>query len=73
MKNEVKYFNRFIDKHLTEWKNDDNHKPILLRGSRQVGKSSTVKNLAKQFDYIQYLCFRFLLLNFWKQTEMKDS
>ena len=64
VKNEVKYFNRMIDRYLTEWKNDDNHKPILLRGSRQVGKSSTVRNLAKQFDY-------FLEINFEEDKEAR--
>ena len=57
MKNEVGYFNRLIDSDLAEWMNSDHHKPILLRGARQVGKSSAVRNLAKRFDY-------FLEINF---------
>jgi predicted AAA+ superfamily ATPase len=57
MKNEVKYFNRLIDIDLNKWKHEDNPKPILLRGARQVGKSSAVRNLAKKFDY-------FLEINF---------
>jgi len=57
MKNEAKYFNRLIDNDLSEWKNKDNHNPILLRGARQIGKSSAVRNLAKKFDY-------FLEINF---------
>ena len=64
MKNEASYLNRQIDKCLTEWKNDDDHKPILLRGARQVGKSSTVRNLAKQFDY-------FLEINFEEDIETR--
>jgi len=51
MKNEVIYFNRFIDNDLLKWKNEDDHKPILLRGARQIGKSSAVRNFAKNFDY----------------------
>ncbi|MDR0796930.1 MAG: ATP-binding protein [Tannerella sp.] len=27
------------------------HKPLLLRGARQVGKSSAVRNLSKKFEY----------------------
>jgi len=42
MKNEVKYFNRLIDKELEKWRESDKHKPILLRGARQIGKSETV-------------------------------
>jgi predicted AAA+ superfamily ATPase len=45
-----KYLKRSIDNELTAWKNASNRKPILLRGARQVGKSSTVKELGKQFD-----------------------
>ena len=51
MKNETKYFNRLIDKELEKWKESDRHKPILLRGARQIGKSETVRNLAEKFDY----------------------
>ena len=57
----MKYFNRLIDNELNKWKLALEHKPILLRGARQVGKSSAVRNLAKQvagkpllfFDKIQ--------------------
>jgi predicted AAA+ superfamily ATPase len=34
-----------------------NRKPLVLRGARQVGKSSSVKNLAKQFKYFVELNF----------------
>ena len=51
MKNEVIYFNRKIDKELEIWMSDKKHKPILLRGARQVGKSSAVRNLSKKFEY----------------------
>ena len=44
------YLNRAIDNELTVWKNSKNRKPLLLRGARQVGKSSTVRELGKQFD-----------------------
>ena len=57
MKNEVKYFNRLIDIDLEKWRNSNNHKPILLRGARQIGKSATVRNLAKKFDYLLEINF----------------
>ena len=53
----MKYFNRHIDRELEKWQKEQKHKPILLRGARQIGKSSAVRNLAKQFDY-------FLEINF---------
>lgn len=45
-----KYFHRQIDQALLAWKNSTRHKPLLLRGARQVGKSSTVRHLSEQFD-----------------------
>ena len=35
----------FVD--LLEWKNNVAHKPLLLRGARQVGKTFTVRDFAK--------------------------
>ena len=55
-----KYLSRRIDKDLLDWKNEPNRKPLLLRGARQVGKSSTVRALGLQFDY-------FLEINFDKK------
>lgn len=44
------YCNRFIDKYLIEWAQRDTHKPVLLRGARQVGKSTAVRHLSEKFD-----------------------
>jgi predicted AAA+ superfamily ATPase len=44
------YLKRSIDHELFNWKHDKRRKPVLLRGARQVGKSSTVRELSKQFD-----------------------
>ena len=57
MKNEVKYYNRLIDNELLNWAKSNDFKPLLLRGARQVGKSSAVRNLSKNFEY-------FLEINF---------
>ena len=51
------YIQRRVDKELVIWKESAKRKPLLLRGARQVGKSSSVKELAKQFDF-------FLEINF---------
>jgi uncharacterized protein len=45
------YLERNIDKELVIWKNADQRKPLLLRGARQVGKSSSVRNLAQKFEF----------------------
>ena len=44
------YCKRLIDKYLSEWASRDIHKPLLLRGARQVGKSTAVQELSKKFD-----------------------
>ena len=45
------YIERKIDKELIEWKNQTSRKPLLVRGARQVGKSSTVRNLGRTFEF----------------------
>ena len=45
------YIQRTIDKYLLEWKNAPTHKPLLLRGARQVGKSSAIRQLGRAFKY----------------------
>ncbi|MBO6130794.1 MAG: ATP-binding protein [Treponema sp.] len=45
------YIGRKIDKILLEWKNEEDRKPLLLRGARQVGKTSAVRELSKSFDH----------------------
>ena len=45
------YFQREIDSYLKKWKSETPLKPLLLRGARQVGKSSAVREFAKEFDY----------------------
>lgn len=35
---------------LDQWKNKENRKPLVIRGARQVGKTSLVKEFGKQFD-----------------------
>ena len=45
------YYNRRIDKTLKDWKNATERKPLLLRGARQVGKTSAVRHLAESFEH----------------------
>lgn len=58
------YCKRLIDKYLQEWVSRDIHKPLLLRGARQVGKSTAVQELAKRFE-------SFVEINFEKQPQYK--
>ena len=64
------YYKRIIDKHLSEWASRDTRKPILLRGARQVGKSSAVRHLGKQFK--NYLEINFEMEPQYKAIFMPD-
>jgi predicted AAA+ superfamily ATPase len=44
------YINRLIDKYLIQWKDTESRKPLLVRGARQVGKSSAIRNLGAGFE-----------------------
>ena len=58
------YYERIIDQFLSEWAARPSHKPVLLRGARQVGKSTAVRHLGEQFKY-------FVEINLEKQSEYK--
>jgi uncharacterized protein len=45
------YSKRLIDKYLDEWVVQPNRKPLLLRGARQIGKSTSVRKLGENFDH----------------------
>ncbi len=48
-------FQRDILEHLQNWKNDPNRKPLVLRGARQVGKTTAVKQLSKSYKQFIHL------------------
>lgn len=45
---------RLITKKLLHWKNKKNHKPLIIRGARQVGKTYVITEFAKRYfhDYV---------------------
>lgn len=55
---------RNLLKILREWKQEERHKPIVLKGARQVGKSYLAKELGSDFD-------TFAEVNFDFQPELK--
>lgn len=54
------YKERNIDAALEAWAKSESHKTLLLRGARQVGKSTAVRHLGEQFE-------SFVEINFDKQ------
>lgn len=53
-------FKRDIITSLEEWRKDSHRKPLILRGARQVGKTTVANEFGKQFD-------NYLSLNLEKQ------
>jgi len=51
------YLNRNIDNALLLWSKEKRRKPLMLRGARQVGKTSAVRNLGKSFKYFVEINF----------------
>ena len=55
---------RHIDRWLRDWKNDPAHKPALVRGIRQSGKTHSVRLFAENnYDVVVYL-------NFWDRPDL---
>lgn len=49
---------RKIEKILLDWKNTPNHKPLILKGCRQCGKTFSVLDFAKKnYEHVVYLNF----------------
>jgi len=52
------YFKRKIDDFLQEWKADAKHKPLIIKGVRQIGKTESILHFAKQnYKSIVYINF----------------
>ena len=59
------YIRRSIDKVLDEWKREEKHKPLLIRGVRQCGKTSAVRELGRSFD-------NYVEVNLERDTELHE-
>ncbi len=57
------YYHRNVDKDLLAWSKGENRKTLLIRGARQVGKSSAVRHLGETFKY-------YVEVNFDEQEEL---
>ncbi|MBR0038172.1 MAG: ATP-binding protein [Bacteroidales bacterium] len=57
------YYRRHIDDQLLKWKDAPRRNPLLIRGARQVGKSTAVRELGKHFRY-------FVEINLEKQPDL---
>ena len=49
---------RKIDQYLIDWKNDKNKMPLIVKGARQIGKTDSIKNFAKNnYKYLVEINF----------------
>lgn len=48
-------FKREIQSRLEEWRQSSRRKPLVLRGARQVGKTTVVNQFGRTFDNYIYL------------------
>lgn len=66
MENENLELVRHIDKWLIDWKNKEQHKPALIKGIRQSGKTHSIK----KFAYTNYEVV--IYINFWDEPNLID-
>lgn len=57
---------RKIDKYLIEWKNSIDKKPLIIKGARQIGKTESIRNFAKN-NYKSIIEINFVI-----QKQFKD-
>jgi uncharacterized protein len=57
------YIQRSIEDELIRWKNSEPRKPLLLRGARQVGKTTVIRKLSEEFN-------SYLEINFEQDKEV---
>lgn len=52
------YFNRKIDEFLIQWKQTPAHKPLIVKGARQIGKTESILHFAnEQYRNVIYINF----------------
>ena len=43
----MKYLRRKIDSYLETWHEDNNRKPLIVKGARQIGKTASIRRFAE--------------------------
>lgn len=65
------YFKRKIDDFLIQWKNDPAHKPLIVKGARQIGKTESIIHFADE-NYENVVSINFVLEGQYK-TILSDG
>ena len=53
------YLKRKIDEFLIRWKEDPAHKPLIVKGARQIGKTKSIDHFAESYE--NYVSINFAL------------
>ena len=71
------YLRRKIDDILIQWKKDDNRFPLIIEGSRQVGKTESIRHFADdnyrnfiEINFVEEPKFKAILSNGYKVDEI---
>jgi len=56
---EEMYLKRKIDSYLIKWKSDEDRKPLIVKGPRQVGKTESIKKFAEE-NYVSFIEINFV-------------
>ena len=52
------YYRRKIDDYLLNWKSDPAHKPLIVKGARQIGKTESIMHFARaNYENVVYINF----------------
>ena len=52
------YYRRKIDEYLKNWKADPDHKPLIVKGARQIGKTESILHFARAYyENVVYINF----------------
>lgn len=54
------YLRRKVDNYLIEWKQDEQRKPLVIKGARQIGKTQSIKKFAEE-NYSNIIEINFVL------------
>lgn len=60
------YLKRKIDMYLSDWKNNSERKPLIVKGPRQIGKTESIRKFAGE-NYKSIIEINFVISEKYKQ------
>ena len=71
------YFKRKIDKFLFQWKENPDHKPLIIKGARQIGKTESIRQFAKEnyeslieINFIEESKYKMIITDGYKASDI---